>query len=102
MFATEHVEKAKEEIELARSYLIKKISKMGRKPIPSHGCFFMVKVDDARKLRLELLERGILVRDCTSFGLPNFIRISVRRFSECKKLIKAWREVEKKIWVQKP
>jgi histidinol-phosphate aminotransferase len=102
LFERKHIEKAKEEIELARSYLIKEISKMGRKPIPSHGCFFMVKVDDARKLRLALLEQGILVRDCTSFGLPNFIRISVRRLSECKRLIKAWREVEKKIWVQKP
>jgi histidinol-phosphate aminotransferase len=97
LFEREHIEKAEEEIELAKGYLMKEISKIGGKPISSHGCFFMVKVNDARKLRLALLERGILVRDCTSFGLPNFIRISVRRLSECKRLIKEWREVEKKI-----
>jgi len=95
LFEREHIERAKEGIEIAKEYLMKEIPKIGGKPISSYGCFFMVKVNDARKLRLALLKRGILIRDCTSFGLPNFIRIGVRRLNECKRLIREWREVEK-------
>ena len=35
---------------------------------------------------------GILVRDCTSFGLPGHIRLAARPLDECRRLIEALAE----------
>lgn len=43
----------------------------------------------ATLIKEKLLERGILVRDCTSFGLPSHIRFSVRRGEENRMLVGA-------------
>jgi histidinol-phosphate/aromatic aminotransferase/cobyric acid decarboxylase-like protein len=45
---------------------------------PSQTHFCIVDVGDARALRQQLLAHGLLVRDCTSFGLPRHIRVSTR------------------------
>ncbi|RLT28266.1 MAG: histidinol-phosphate aminotransferase family protein [Chloroflexi bacterium] len=39
--------------------------------------FLLVRVGDAAAVRLALLRRGFAVRDCTSFGLPEWIRIAI-------------------------
>jgi histidinol-phosphate/aromatic aminotransferase/cobyric acid decarboxylase-like protein len=36
-----------------------------------------VLVDGAGDLRARLARRGVLVRDCTSFGMPGTVRIAV-------------------------
>jgi len=51
--------------------------------------FFLAKVSDSKKLIKELREKGILVRDCQSFGLENTIRFSVRKRNENDMLLKA-------------
>lgn len=45
---------------------------------------------DVALLCRDLLEQGILVRDCHSFGLPNSIRIAVRKRDENERLIEAF------------
>lgn len=54
--------------------------------------FLLVRVGDAAAARRRLLERGIVVRDCASFGLPAYIRVGVRRPEENRRLIAALRE----------
>ena len=45
---------------------------------PSGANFLMFRVaGDAHELWKRLLERGVLVRDCASFGLPGTVRIAV-------------------------
>ena len=39
-----------------------------------------------------LKRRHISVRDCTSFGLPDYIRVGVRTLDDCKRLTAALRE----------
>jgi threonine-phosphate decarboxylase len=43
----------------------------------------------APELAARLLTHGILVRDCTSFGLPRSIRVAVRTREENRKLAEA-------------
>jgi histidinol-phosphate aminotransferase len=53
-------------------------------------------VGDAKKTVEELKRKGILVRDCTSFGLSRYIRFSVRKPEENDVLIRALHEIENK------
>jgi histidinol-phosphate aminotransferase len=76
-------------IRKARNFLIKELGRLGLSPLPSQTNFFLVKVGNAAAFRQNLLKKGMLVRDCTSFGLPQYIRLAPRSLSECQKLIEA-------------
>jgi len=77
----------------AKEFLIKELTHLGLSPLPSQTNFFLVKVGNAAGFRQALLKRGILVRDCASFGLPDYIRLAPRTLPECQKLITAIKEV---------
>ena len=83
------------ELREAKNYLIAELSGLGLPPLPSEANFFLVKVGDAPRFRRELLKRMILVRDCTSFGLPQYVRIAPRPLPQCQKLITAIKEMKK-------
>lgn len=55
--------------------------------------FYVLNVRDAKKVKRDLLRCNILVRDCTSFGLPSHIRFSVRTQRDNEKLLKTLRSV---------
>ena len=61
--------------------------------VKSDANFFIKRVGDAGKVVERLKERGILVRSCESFGLPEFVRFSVRKPEENNKLLKAFLEL---------
>jgi histidinol-phosphate aminotransferase len=88
-----YLQDAKKEIKSSKEFLIKEFEKLNIKVIPSDVNFFLIKVKNAREVRAKLLKKGILVRDCTSFELPNFIRISIRKKNECKKLIESLKQL---------
>lgn len=54
------------------------LRKAGFAVMPSQTHFCIVDVGDARMIRQRLLAHCLLVRDCTSFGLPHHIRVSTR------------------------
>lgn len=91
--ADSYLEECNTKIREAKDFLIKELEHLGLSPLPSETNFFLVKVGNATKLRQELLKKGILVRDCTSFGLPQYIRLAPRTLPECRKLIAAIKEV---------
>lgn len=73
-----------------RDHLIRAINRMGLSCHPSSANFLLVDCGkDVRHLCSELLKRDILVRDCTSFGLSDFIRIAVRTPDENSQLLEA-------------
>ena len=80
----------------AKDYLVKAISQLGLETLPSDAHYFLVKAGDAATLRRSLLERGILVRDCSSFGLEEYVRVSPRTMPECRKFIDALSDVIKR------
>ena len=80
-------------LERERRHLQRGLGRLGLDPLPTEVNFFLVKLKDGMSspgLREELLRRGILVRDCSSFkGLgESYIRVSVRLRDENQRLIK--------------
>ena len=80
----------------ARNYLKKALTKLGLKTIPTDANFLLIRVDNASKWRSLLLTKGVVVRDCTSFGLPNYIRVGIRVIEDCKILVEAITKVSEK------
>ncbi len=65
--------------------------------VKSDANFFIKRVGDAKKAVEYLKRRGILVRDCASFGLPEYIRFSVRKPEENEKLVVTLKDVEREM-----
>jgi len=60
---------------------------------PSDANFVLVAVEDgAAVARARLARRGVLVRDCTSFGLPGHIRVAVPDEGGLERLVAAWED----------
>lgn len=51
--------------------------------------YFLVDVGDAAAFRGDLLKHGLMVRDCASFRLPQFVRIATRRPDQNQRLLAA-------------
>jgi histidinol-phosphate aminotransferase len=81
--------KSKERIRSSRDYLVRELQSMGFRTIPTGTNFFIFRVENACFFQKQLLEKGFLVRDCTSFGLPDYVRVAPRSKDDCRKLIKA-------------
>ena len=82
-----YLEWYKKEIKKSREFLINELCRIGLPPLPSRANFFLVRVGNGKAFRDALLRHGILVRDCASFGLPEYVRIAPRTMPECRKLI---------------
>ncbi len=53
----------------------------------------LVRTGDGAATRAALLARGYLVRDCASFGLPAWVRVSPQRPAANTALLEAWNEI---------
>jgi histidinol-phosphate aminotransferase len=83
-----YLEKSRESVFREKKYLVKNLEKLGFVCVPSDANYFLVRVNNAAKFRKRLLiGKKILVRDCTSFGLPEYIRIAPRSHTQNRKLI---------------
>ena len=87
-----HVAEARRVIREAKACLVDQLSALDVPASPSAANFVLARVGDATAVRQHLLSKGIMVRDCTSFGLPAYIRIAIRRPAECARLISALQE----------
>lgn len=68
-----------ERVARAREALRARLVAAGFRVVPSTANFLLVEVGDAPVFRSRLLERGFAVRDCSSFGLPQHIRVAIPR-----------------------
>lgn len=85
----EHFQRSLAALVEAKELFMRDLAAIGLAPLPSRLCFFLIHVGAAAIWRQRLLERGMLVRDCTSFGLPGYIRVAVRRPAENARLVAA-------------
>ncbi|WP_218673727.1 pyridoxal phosphate-dependent aminotransferase, partial [Candidatus Entotheonella palauensis] len=82
-----HLTQTLAQVAADKATLVANLEAIGLAPLPSVTHFFLCEVGPAHTLRQSLLQQGILVRDCASFGLPHYIRIASRRPSENDQLI---------------
>ena len=73
----------------ARDFLVESFQQMGFRPLPSVANYLLVEVGDGALWREKLVRRGLFVRDCASFGLPDCIRIGIRAMPDCRRLVGA-------------
>jgi histidinol-phosphate aminotransferase len=90
----EYLEKSRKLVFKEKKYLVSGLVRLGYLCVPSDANYFLVKVNNAAGFRKRLLvEKRVLVRDCTSFGLPDYIRIAPRSHTQNRKLIHAIKEL---------
>lgn len=75
------------------AHLVRDLTALGYQPCPSAVHYFVMDVGNGAAFRSKLLGRGILVRDCASFGLPAYVRIAAKRPFENERLLAALREM---------
>ncbi|MBM3943214.1 MAG: histidinol-phosphate aminotransferase family protein [SAR202 cluster bacterium] len=84
-----YLSQARQAVSQAREYLASGFSQAGFPVFPSAANFLLVQVGDAVAWRQKLMRRGLFVRDCTSFGLPDCIRVGIRPLADCQRLVAA-------------
>jgi len=89
-----HLQRTLGALRQARDRLMAGLRRCGLDPLPTDVNFFLVEAKDGAVFRRRLLQRGILVRDCASFGLPAYVRIATRRPDENARLLAVIGEVE--------
>lgn len=91
--ATDFVDRSRSTLLADCSALAELLRRVGLDPVPSTTGFLIVRTGRASSLRDRLLAtHHILVRDCRSFGLPDYIRLAARPEVECERLIGALRQ----------
>jgi histidinol-phosphate aminotransferase len=85
----DYLQQSLAQVKEAKRFLTAEIARFGFTVLPSDAHYFLVKVGNAPECRRALLRHGILVRDGSSFGLPEYIRVSPRSLPECEKLVAA-------------
>ena len=95
---TAYLERARAAVAASRDCVVERLTDLGIRCYPTAANFVLARVGDAADLRDRLARRGLFVRDCTSFGLPDCIRIGLRPVDDCVRLADAIAEV----WTQDP
>ena len=79
-----HVQQTVETARWAREYIR---TELDAPTVESAGNFVLAKVGDAERLTEAAQEQGVIIRDCTSFGLPKHVRISTGTREETRKAV---------------
>ncbi len=89
---TDHVEETLELVEWGREYLTEELD---AHVYPSEANFVLIDVSPrtAEEVAKELERRGVIVRDTTSFGLPECIRVNVGTRDDTKRAVKEINDV---------
>jgi histidinol-phosphate aminotransferase len=83
----DHLARSRAEVWEAKRELVRSLAGLGLAVHSGAANSILVQVGDGRGFRSALLRRGLVVRDCASFGLPEHVRIGVRTRPECRRLV---------------
>jgi histidinol-phosphate aminotransferase len=85
----EHAARMQQVVAASRRHLVAGLGRLDIFPRPSVANFVLARVGNGTTVAERLLKRGIAVRDCTSFGLPEHVRIGVRSIPDQERLLGA-------------
>ena len=86
----EHQRKTREITIEGRNFLQQEFENMGLEYVPSFANFVLVKVGNGKAVFNDLMKRGIIVRDMTSYGLPEWIRVSIGTMEQNRAFLEAF------------
>ncbi len=86
----QEMERTRTQVRRLREHLAGHLVAAGTRIDAAGGPFLLCDVGDASRFTGALLRRGVLVRDCTSFGLPRHVRVGVRLLPENELLAERW------------
>jgi len=85
----EHIEKTLWIVSDGRKYLYQQLDQLGVNYIPTQSNFIMIHLGEkCPSVYDSLLRMGVIVRPLTSFGFPEYIRLSIGTPEENKRFIK--------------
>ncbi len=77
-----------------KRYLYDALRRMGVKYAPTEANFVLIDTEmDGKVVYDALLRKGVIVRPCTSFGLPSYLRVSIGTPAENELFIAAFKDV---------
>ncbi|MEM7534221.1 MAG: histidinol-phosphate transaminase [Chloroflexota bacterium] len=89
----DYLQRSMTQLSLLKETFVAALTDLGLSPMPSQTHYFLVNVGNAANFRHQLLMRGVVVRDCASFGLPAYVRISTRTERENQYFIEQLRKI---------
>ncbi len=84
----EHQKATRDLTKEGREYLQRCFASLGLKYVPSQSNFVLVKVGNGKWLFQELQKRGVIIRAMDSYGLPEWIRVTVGTMEENTRFIR--------------
>lgn len=81
----------------AKEDLVAALVAAGFRPLPSPVNYFVLPVRSAPVATRLLYERGLRVRDCSSFGLPEYVRIATQRPAANQRLAAALTDLKEEL-----
>ncbi len=85
----EHLEKTVANNAAGLTYLYAELTRMGFEFVETEANFFMIKVGDGKGVYDALLREGVIVRPMASYGLGEYIRVTVGLPGENERFVKA-------------
>jgi len=86
----EHQRQTREITIEGRNFLQQEFEAMGLDYVPSFANFVLVKVGNGKAVFNDLMKRGIIVRDMTGYGLPEWIRVSIGTMEQNRSFLEAF------------
>ena len=90
---SDYLPRAREAVAQAKAFLTEQLPALGFTVHASAANFLLVLVGDAPSWHDRLMRRGLFVRDCTSFGLPEYVRLGIRSLPDCRRLVETMRSL---------
>ncbi len=88
-----HVERSRRNNASGLEYLYGELTALGLEYVPTEANFFLIKVGRGREVYEALLKRGVIVRPMESYGLDEYIRLTVGLPAENERFIGSLRDV---------
>jgi histidinol-phosphate aminotransferase len=84
----DHVVRGRALANEATHFVARGLRAHGYSVLPWAANFILAEVGSAATLTASLLDMGVYLRDCTSFGLPAHVRVAARPLAECEALLR--------------